>query len=262
MWPLLTKSVTLARDIQRAEQALRGGVISDALVEFGGVMAASARVDLAEARHSPDPRRRVGDAAAALQVAYLANERALERGAPVALRTLTQRLTGQYRDALGRVAGTAAGVAVLRGYLDEPAETLRAWLDRVARPVALERAATQATSEYGSPFQWGSGITAHGDAAVRQHLISYFNLERLLLPPELVRPLPPAWKQTEGGVAAKTKREREEGRRRGMSPEVRNLLPPVEEWTMSPLQTDEPGPQDVILWTPVADVVPVYECDV
>jgi hypothetical protein len=46
-----------------------------------------------------------------------------------------------------------------------------------------------------------------------------------------------------------------------MSPEMRNLLPPVEVWTISPLQTDEPGPQDVILWTPVADVVPVYERD-
>jgi hypothetical protein len=127
MWTLLTKSVTLAQGIKRAEQALRGGVISDALVEFGDVMTASARVDLAEARHSPDPHRRVGDAAAALQVAYLANERALERGAHVALRTVTRRLTGQYRDALGRVAGTAAGVAVLRRYLGEPPETLRTW---------------------------------------------------------------------------------------------------------------------------------------
>jgi len=251
-WLVLTRSVTVMQQLLRAEQQLRGGIVSDALVEFGGVMVASAGDHLAEARTSPDPRRRVEDAAAALQDAYRAYERALNRGASAGVRTLNRYFTERYRKSLGRVADTAAGVAVLRAYLGEPPLTLRKWLDRVAKPVALERQATQAFYVYDSLF--GTTKSAHGDASVRQHLISYFNLERLLLPPDLVRPLPRMWKLTEHGVAARTKNELHELDLQEIREHRETSRP------FSPLMgaTDEPGPFDVVLMVEAADVVPVF----
>jgi hypothetical protein len=239
-WAVLTRSVAVAQQVMRTDQQLRGGIISDALVEFGDVMVASARDHLVEARTSPQPRRRIEDAAAALQNAYQAYDRALQRGAPIWVRAQTIRyFNRQYRKSLGNVADTAAGVALLRAYLAEPPLTIRKWLDRVAKPVALERKVTQVA--YVGTSKW-----APGDAGVRQHLISYFNLERLLLPPDFVRSLPLVWKLTDQGVTART---------------IHELYEPDKWEALGRMATDEPGPVDVILLASAADVMPVFDPD-
>lgn len=259
MWVELTRSVSVAKEIAQTEQRLRGGVISDSLVEFGAVMVAAARDHLAEAADSPDPRRRVEDAAAALQVAYRAEERAMNRGAPVWMRTATRRWSRQYREGLGRVAGNAAAVAVLRAHLGEPPVTVRKWLDRVARPVAAERTILQTVHDrtvHGAPI-----TKVVGDPAVREHLTSYFDLEWLLLPAELVRPLPPAWRRTETGVVPRTMGEmhsdpelKEWMRQQLTAAEVEKHRELVD--ATSQLQGD---PDSLILDAPVEQVVPVFD---
>ena len=253
MWDALTQSVAVARRVKHAEQLLRGGMISDVLVEFGEVMVTSAREHLVEARTSPDPGRRVEDAAGALQDAYFALEHAHRRGAPVWIRRQlarsSRRMFGQYRGGLGRMAGSAAAVAVLRASLGEPPNTLRAWLDRVAEPVALERVAGERYSDYYSVSPAGPPVYCvqrggSGDAAVRTHLISYFTLERLLLPSELTRPLPRAWRQDlDGAVVPRP------------AAELLELYGPVT-WPHYAEAGDEPGPNDLLLMIPSEDVVP------
>jgi hypothetical protein len=253
MWNALTQSAAVARRIHQAEQMIRGGVISDALVDFGDVMVRSAREHLVEAPHSRDPRRRVEDAAAALQDAYFAFERANSRGASVRIRRelarSSKRMFGQYRKGLGRMAGSAAGVAVLRASLGEPPTLLRTWLDRVAAPVALERIAGERYSDYynaapaGSPV-WKVQRGGSGDADVRAHLISYFTLERLLLPADLVHPLPRAWQQKSDGAVAPLP-----------AAELLQLYG-SRTWPHYVGAGDEPGPNELLLMIPAEDVVP------
>jgi hypothetical protein len=260
MWQALTHSVSVARNVRQAEQLLRGGVISDALVEFGDVMVASARTHLAEARTSPDPRRRVEDAAAALQDAYHAYERATRRGAPPWLRrelaTRSRRVFRQYSATLGKTAGSAAGVAVLRAHLGEPPATLRKWLDRVAEPVALERSAGATFTYHDSPIAGGGAgimkVMGSGDAEVRAHLISYFTLERLLLPPEDVRPLPQAWTSTASGQVVPRGAEVLKERYLRERFDVRIRMGAA---------SDQPGKSDIILQAPDDDVIPVFAPD-
>ena len=254
MWDALTQSVAVARRVKHAEQLLRGGMISDVLVEFGEVMVTSAREHLVEARTSPDPRRRVEDAAGALQDAYFAFERAHRRGAPVWIRRQLARA------ARGGCSGSIAGAS--DAWPDRQPRSLCCERHSASRPtrcargstgwptpVALERVAGERYSDYYSVSPAGPPVYCvqrggSGDAAVRTHLISYFTLERLLLPSQQTRPLPRAWRQDlDGAVVPRP------------AAELLELYGPVT-WPHYAEAGDEPGPNDLLLMIPSEDVVP------
>ncbi len=274
-WTGLQASVRVASVLRQTEELLHGGLIAAALEEFGTVMVSAARDSLREAQASPQPRRRVEDAAAAMQVAYASYDRALSRGAPTRVRVeaarFSRRVFGRYRKSLGQAAGAAAAVATLRGVLGEPPQTLRRWLDRAARPVALERRAAHVTATQGSAIDSTLRWSGSGDAAVREHLLDYFMLERRLLPSRWVRPLPDAWTVTAHGEVT-TKPIQELRGQRPLSLPLEGLTPRVAEfyaarpelhWSLGDPKLlhaqDRAGPHDIILMIHPDRVVPVFD---
>ena len=255
-WVTMQVSVRVATSVAQLDQLLRGGAVSEALTEFGNALEDSARDHLREAPTSPEPRRRVQDAAADMQTAYAVHWRAHNRG-PTSVRAALARHSRvafqQYRRSLGRVAGTASAVTILRAALGEPPETVRVWLDRVARAVALERRAGQVLAHYESLSPAGTPryvlrVSGYGDAAVRRHLVDYFTLERTLLPSSLVRPLPDAWTVVDGAVTPRPLAELKDGR----------FFVPVGESVLTSAEA-EPGPRDIILMLPADRVVPTHD---
>jgi hypothetical protein len=181
----------LAGRVRQIEDFLEGGVLTEVLTELGEVLSQSGLEHLREAATSPNPAARVGDAAADLQAAYIAFERAGARGLNRTLRRGVASLgVGQTRlsEPIGKAAAAAGAVAWLRFLLGEPPETQRKWLDRVAKHV---------TTFWYDTRQRGGSAFPHipGDAlGCALALSDYFHLERLLLPETLIRPLPPAWR--------------------------------------------------------------------
>jgi hypothetical protein len=82
---------------------------------------------------------------------------------------------------------------------------------------------------------------------VRAHLISYFTLERLLLPADRTRPLPRAWRQEpDGAVVPRPAAE---------------LLGFYGHFTFSHYAGAgaDPGPNELLLRSPAEDVVPARD---
>jgi hypothetical protein len=96
-------------------------------------------------------------------------------------------LVGDLVDQHKKAADAAAGVATLRWRLGEPAAVIRKWLDRLAMHVSVH---WQLLARSNHP---GIKLLALGA------LGSYFTLERRMLPPELVRPMPQYWQWIAAG---------------------------------------------------------------
>jgi hypothetical protein len=259
-WITMQAALKVATSVAQLDQLLRGGTVSEALTEFGNALEDSARDHLRESLISPEPRRRIQDAAADLQTAYAAHWRAHTRGlmtVRAGLARSSRLFFPQYRKSLGRVAGTASAVATLRAALGEPPETVRVWVDRVARAVAQERLAGQVLAQYESlspagPPRYKLRVSGHGDAPVRRHLVDYFTLERALLPSRLVRPLPDAWRVVDGAVSPRPLAELQEkyDPHFVMAGSDKSVLGPAEA---------KPGRRDIILMLPADRVVPIYD---
>jgi hypothetical protein len=199
-WFLLTKTASIANQIQKLREEIEGGVLTTVLTEIGAVEYESAITDLRQAQRSTDPRRHISSASSKLVTAYHAFDKAAKRGPSLNLRRFAG--AGALRTTHEQAAGSAALVALLETHLGEEPSYRREWLDNVGRHVSedwLDHHARKSNWLY-------EGVIGEDEMNRWVPFDAYFKLEERLLPASYIRERPLGW-QTVGQLIEKYGKE-------------------------------------------------------
>jgi hypothetical protein len=189
---LLHSTAGAVSSIEKLRDYIHGGQLTDALSAMGDVLFVSAVDHLRAASNSRNPAEHISHAAADMQTAYFAFCSSARRGPSLKLRRLYD--SASLGEARGKATSSASVIAALRAEVSDTSD-VRLWLDRTARNLVehYEDVAFAYRDVRWARLDYGSGWHFY-EFNLSQHLDAYFYVERHLLPPNLRRPVPPAYK--------------------------------------------------------------------